>query len=657
MSSLTRSFALALALALVSTCAPLEAQRSSAARAARSFGDLALTPDGTTLAWVGPRDPRDVAGVNVIALAGGAARRIAVPATPGSERDLQWSPDGSQLAMLADAGGRPALFVVARSTGAARQVALLRGNTAILRWSPDGKSIGFLNTEKPSRPSGPLAPQARDTGLIGHQFDIQRVAVVNVQSGAVRQLSRADLYVHEFAWSPDGKQFLAAAAPGQGDSGWYTDEIWIMDASGASARSLGKPGMQISSPRWSPDGTRIAYVGGLMSDEGVPGGDVYVINVAGGTPRNLTPGIKVSPNWLAWTGEANRILFTAWADGGSAIGTVDPAAGGANVVWQAGESILAVAGVGVGGLALSSNGSVSGLIRHSYEQPPEVWAGPIGQWKQVTRVNEGLEQVVGKVDNLHWTSDEWTVQGWLLRPKKIDPARRHPMVVLVHGGPASAHQPQWLNSANATERTLLNAGYFVLLPNPRGSQGLGEAFTRANVKDFGYGDLRDILRGIDEAAVRAPVDTARVGITGWSYGGYMTMWAVTQTGRFKAAVAGAGVANWQSYWAQNGINDWLPGYFGATVYDDPAVYARSAPITFIKQAKTPTLVLVGEFDVECPAPQSYEFWKALENYGVETQFVIYAGEGHDVRQPAHVKDRIDRSLAWFDSHLKVRTVP
>jgi dipeptidyl aminopeptidase/acylaminoacyl peptidase len=633
------------------------AQRANASREARSFRDLSLTPDGTTLAWVGPRDPLDAPGVNVVAVGGGPARRIGVPAMRGTERDLSWSPDGTRLALLAESGGRPALYVVTMATGAVRRVALLRGNTAGLRWSPDGRSIAFLSTENPTRPSGPLAPQARDTGLIGRQYDIQRIAVVDVRTSAVRQISRSDLYVHEFAWSPDGSRFVATAAAGPGDSGWYTDEIWIMDSSGGGARSLGKPGMQIASPRWSPDGARIAYVGGLMSDEGVPGGDVYVVDAAGGVPRNLTPGIQVSPNWLAWTRDVNRIVFTAWADGGSAIGTVDPTAGETKLLWRAGESINAVAGVGVGGLALSLDGAVSALIRHSFEQPPEIWAGPIGLWKQVTRVNEGLEAVVGKTDDLHWTSDAFTVEGWLLHPKKYDPVRRHPMVVVVHGGPAAAHQPHWLSSADAAERSLLNAGYFVFLPNPRGSQGLGEAFTRANVKDFGYGDLRDVLRGIDEAAARAPIDTARVGISGWSYGGYMTMWAVTQTGRFKAAVAGAGIANWQSYWAENGINEWLPGYFGATIYDDPGVYARSAPITFIKQVKTPTLVLVGEMDVECPAPQSYEFWKGLQNNGVETSFVVYADEGHDVRNPVHVKDRIDRSLAWFNRYLKAGAVP
>jgi dipeptidyl aminopeptidase/acylaminoacyl peptidase len=198
---------------------------------------------------------------------------------------------------------------------------------------------------------------------------------------------------------------------------------------------------------------------------------------------------------------------------------------------------------------------------------------------------------------------------------------------------------------------LASRGYFVFFPNPRGSFGFGEAFTRANAKDLGHGDLRDILAGVDEVVRTLPVDNGRVGLTGWSYGGYMTMWAVTQTHRFRAAVAGAGIADWQSYSGQTTISSWLPPYFGATVYDDPAVYARSSPIQFIKKAATPTLVLVGEYDGECPAPQSYQFWRALKALNVETQLVVYPGEGHDLTQPEHRRDALRRAIAWLDRYL------
>jgi dipeptidyl aminopeptidase/acylaminoacyl peptidase len=224
------------------------------------------------------------------------------------------------------------------------------------------------------------------------------------------------------------------------------------------------------------------------------------------------------------------------------------------------------------------------------------------------------------------------------------------MVVSVHGGPAWANLPGWPSRWDYP-MALPPAGYFLLLPNPRGSYGAGEAFTRANVKDFGGGDFRDIMAGVDEAIKTAPVDPQKLGITGWSYGGYMTMWAVTQTHRFRAAVAGAGLANWLSYYGENKIDKWMIPFFGANVYEDPAVYARSAPIDFITHVKTPTLVLVGERDAECPAPQSYEFWHALKTLGVPTELVVYPDEGHMFVNPAHNRDVILRSLAWFQSHM------
>ena len=225
------------------------------------------------------------------------------------------------------------------------------------------------------------------------------------------------------------------------------------------------------------------------------------------------------------------------------------------------------------------------------------------------------------------------------------------MIVVAHGGPSNMEKPAW-PEFYAFAGVLSNAGYYVFLPNPRGSYGQGEQFTRANVKDFGHGDLRDILAGVDAVLAKYPVDGNRLGITGWSYGGYMTMWTVTQTSRFKAAVAGAGIANWQSYYGQNLIDQWMIPFFGASVYDDPAVYRRSSPIEFIKNAKTPALVIVGERDAECPAPQSYEFWHALRTLGVPTQLVVYKDEGHLLMDVKNRRDMQDRLVAWFNQYLR-----
>jgi dipeptidyl aminopeptidase/acylaminoacyl peptidase len=248
-----------------------------------------------------------------------------------------------------------------------------------------------------------------------------------------------------------------------------------------------------------------------------------------------------------------------------------------------------------------------------------------------------------------------TIQGWLVYPVHYDPRQRYPMVVVAHGGPAAAAASAWPGSFFNINRLTKN-GYFVFAPNPRGSYGMGEAFTAANVKDFGYGDLRDILAGMDMIVKTLPVDNDRIGITGWSYGGFMTMWAVTQTHRFRAAVSGAGLSNFQSYYGENDIDQWMIPYFGASVYDDPAVYARSSAINFVKNVKTPTLMVVGERDGEVPAPQSREFWHALKELGVETELVVYAGEGHAILQPEHRQDIQKRLTDWFDKYLKAGQV-
>jgi dipeptidyl aminopeptidase/acylaminoacyl peptidase len=253
-----------------------------------------------------------------------------------------------------------------------------------------------------------------------------------------------------------------------------------------------------------------------------------------------------------------------------------------------------------------------------------------------------------RVQSLWWKSDGFDVQGWLLLPEHA--SARMPMVTMIHGGPAAAATP--IFSGPGLSDTLLEHGYALFRPNPRGSYGQGEQFTLANVRDFGHGDLRDVLAGIDTALQSAPIDASRLGITGGSYGGFMTMWAVTQTTRFKAAVAGAGISDWLSYYGENGIDAWLMPYFGASVYEDPAVYAQSSPINFIRNVRTPTFAYVGERDIECPAPQTQEFWHALKALGVPTAVMIYPGEGHGLRDPEHIAAALQRTLAWFDRYLK-----
>jgi dipeptidyl aminopeptidase/acylaminoacyl peptidase len=626
----------------------------------RNYRETAISPDGKRVAWVelsegagGSSSAHSGIFVADLATTGESPRRVTASDDKAScaEHSIAWSPDGRQLAFLSDRdrSGQLQLYVALADGGKARRLTAVSGFLADPRWSPDGARLGVLFTEGASGATGPLQPGGAQTGVIDEKILVQRLSIIDVSSGELRQVSPADLYVYEYDWSPDATRCVAIAAHGPGDNHWYIARLYVLAIATGEARSILDPKMQVAVPRWSPDGRTIAFIGGLMSDEGATGGDIYLVPATGGTARNLTPALDGSASWLGWHPSSGSILFAQHRDGGSGLARVD-LDGGVNRVWAGSERIAATGN----GMALTVSASCDqaalGLIRQSFRQPPEIWAGAPGRWQAVTHANRAARPEWGEAESLHWKSDDFEIQGWLLSPRDLQPGRRYPLIVLVHGGPTSATTPRWLG-ADSLPAALSRRGYYVLMPNPRGSFGQGERFARANVKDLGHGDLRDILRGVDEVVRTHSVDEGRLGITGWSYGGYMTMWAVTQTTRFAAAVAGAGICNWQSYYGQNGIDQWMIPFFGASVYDDPAVYARSSPITFIKRAKTPTLALVGERDVECPVPQSQEFYHALKTLGVTTQMVVYPGEGHMISSPEHRRDVVERTVAWFDRHL------
>ncbi|HWT05640.1 MAG TPA: S9 family peptidase, partial [Xanthomonadales bacterium] len=371
---------------------------------------------------------------------------------------------------------------------------------------------------------------------------------------------------------------------------------------------------------------------------------------------DVTAALKASVVTIAWNGSRTRILATELAGDRMVIASIDPDAKRQQQIWSGQEAVYAsgFAGIAPGdaGVSLSRDGKLAATIRQSIASPPEIAIGPLGAMHAVTSANAHVRRLTGPARSLTWTGDGNSVQGWLIFPPDAKPGAHYPIVTYIHGGPAFAHYPIFPSGPLAFQAMLAARGYIVFEPNPRGSYGQGEAFTRANVKDFGYGDLRDILGGLDAVGQTIPVDSKRIGIFGWSYGGYMTMWSLTQTNRFKAAVSGAGLSDWLSYYGTNEIDTWMIPYFGATVYDDPSVYAKSSPINYIKGVKTPTLMVAGDRDAEVPVTQSYEYWHALRDLGIPTELVIYPGEGHLFAKPANQRDVAQRVAGWFDRWLR-----
>jgi dipeptidyl aminopeptidase/acylaminoacyl peptidase len=664
----------------------------------RTPTSVSISPDGSSIAWAVDAPGGSELHVALIAAASAGSAGWERVISPESIADLSntvpgsctashpnWSPDGKQLAFLSncsDTNGKfqptsqDNVFVWTLAGNGIKQVSHLHGAVSSIQWSPDGKSIAFLYVENATRRAGALDAMKPWNGVYGEDgVEVQRIAAVDVSGQHFEpSVIHPNLHVYEFSWAPDSQQIAFVAAPPPGENNWWVAKLYTQIAVEplAGCNTLGicissgqlipdpvvlfdpttAPGpfhgLQIAVPRFSPDGKQIAFIGGLMSDQGSTGGDIYLIPATGGDPKDLTPNRPATPAWIAWRGD-HSLLISEHTGGSSHITALDLYTGKDDPSINLTLPETIIAGTDAMSLSTSNTANVA-AIRQSFDHAPEVWAGPLDRLKQITHLNDAIKPAWGKTESIAYSNEGFHIQGWLLYPSNYNPSKKYPLIVSVHGGPSSAMTPRWPTAAYGSV-PFSALGYFVFMPNPRGSFGQGEKFTQANIKDFGYGDLRDVLAGVDVLEKRFPIDKNREGITGWSYGGFMTMFAVTQTTRFKAAVAGAGLANWQSYYGENSIDQWMVPFFGATVYDDPAVYAKSSPINFIRNVRTPTLVVVGDRDGECPAPQSFEFWHALRAEGVKTQLVIYPNEGHHFVDPGHQRDVLKRALDWFEAEM------
>ena len=557
------------------------------------FSDLALAPQGDHTATVESEDPGN--------LPDEPHAKIAVRGPDGNVflnfdpcqscryTDPAFSSRGELVFLATDEKkGRTTLYHV--PNGVPRPLTVIAGLANTVRFSPDGSRIALLVTLGAKKKTGATEAGAPQVGEIGETNDEQRIAVLPAGGGQLKPVSPADTYIYEFSWTPDGNGFVATAAKGNGDNNWWVASLDYVDTATNTLRVIAKSNMQMDMPRVSADGT-VAFIGGLMSDWGPVGGDIYTVPVSGGVPVDITPGFQGTFTGLDWRG--NILLTTALMDDHAAIIALDAKTKAKRQLWSAPVSVKSQNFDNP--IALSADGSRAATLQEDFTHGTEIARGPLSILAPVTHANVTLPANVS-FQSAHWKNDGVSVQGWLLEPRQLTPGK-HPMLMIIHGGPSSAATPHYVADGGQHGMgfdfimPMIKRGYLIFYPNPRGSYGQGEAFTRANIRDFGRGDLKDDLAGIDAVEKIAPVDEKRLGLYGHSYGGWMSMWANTQTHRFKAIVAGAGIADWESYYGQNGIDEWMIPFFGASVYDDPGIYRAASPITFIKNAKTSNLDL------------------------------------------------------------------
>jgi dipeptidyl aminopeptidase/acylaminoacyl peptidase len=618
----------------------------------RTPGEARISPDGHQVAfvlneWVRDR-PHQRGRIWLVDTAGGEPR----PLTNGERGDYEprWSPDGNSLAFLSqrDTGDSPdrftQIYLMPSTGGEARRLGIAAGNVSGLSWSPDGECLGFL---------APDSEESQAEPKVNEPERYQRLWTIRPESDTALPVTPPSVTVWNYTWSPDSKQIAVYYSMGPYESDWYRGQIGIVAATGGAIRQLGKLDQQAGALSWSRDSQRIYYALGAVSDRPLVGGDIHVQPVSGEEPRNLTPQIPSSPSWMGELPDDKRLLFVSWSGVSNQLSLLDTASGTSRVLTD---------DFYIGDRAWPKISATPDLrtfvATHSQQDHgDDLWIGTLSRsdedqeevdWRRLTRLNPiALETFeLARSERLRFAgTDGWEIDGLFTPPQQTKAGTLPPLVLSVHGGPTSACREVWVEPMT---QLLSSAGYAVLRINPRGSIGRGRAFADAVLGDMGGKDFEDLMKGVDYVIQLGLVDGDRLAISGWSYGGFMTAWAITQTQRFKAAIMGAGICDFHSFHAQTNIANWDLDFIGANWLQNPGAYRERSALTYALRVTTPTLIVHGEQDLCVPVNQAYAFYRALREQSVPTELAIYPREGHGFREREHNIDLYQRMLRWVE---------
>jgi len=621
-----------------------------------AVGNPRISPDGSRVVYtVGEtrmekdKEWKTVTQVWVVPISGGKARQY----TRGDKSCSapEWSPDGKMIAFLSDRekDNERQVWMMMADGGEAWAVTAHKGGVSGFHFSPEGKRLVLTAADQPPKDEEDRKKVKDDTMVIDHDIRMSHLWLFDIDKKEEKRLTEGNFTVSDPQWSPDGTRITYTARPTpKADDGDLSD-LWMLTVpSGEKKRIVGGAGSS-DNARWSPDGKGIAYTGNPDGTGGVSTSSLYLMPADGGPAKKVSGKFDLNVGTPVWARDSKTIYFSTNVLEAIEVYAADVATGNVKQATKLGDSI--------GITEISRDGRTFVGILSSAQQPAELYAttANYADLKRVTAHNSWLaDYSLAASEVVKWTSKDGTeIEGVLTRPVGYTAGPRVSLLLNPHGGPTGASLDSW----NGTAQVLAANGFAVLQPNFRGSTGKGLAFAQANKNSWGKGDYEDCMTGVDSMIAKGIADPDRLGAFGWSYGGYMTFWILTQTDRFKAVSPGAGLSNIYSMYSQNDIQRYLRWFYSdKSPWDATDLYWDRSPMKYVKNVKTPTMIMHGQVDTRVPIAQAQEFYMALKEMQVPVEFVVYPRENHGFTEPRHLMDRVRRYVKFFAKYLNTPVV-
>jgi dipeptidyl aminopeptidase/acylaminoacyl peptidase len=571
-----------------------------------------------------------------------------------SSTNPKWSPDGNWIAFLSNRkDNRNQLYILNMNGGEAEPLTDGKGAVANFLWSPDGRSIAYTMVDPKTEDEEKNDKAKNDFRWIDENVKLARLYVLPVQKDAngkrePRKLTTADYHVEDFDWSSDSSRIAFSHVKSPVANDWPSSDVSIIEVASGKIAVLANTAAAENGPVYSPDGNSIAVIASDLPVRWAQSATIQIFSVSGGQPKTAVHSYDSQPAVAGWSADGKRIYFSEAKGTGTQIYALDVAA---NRI----EEIKTTTAV-IGAINLNRNGTTFAFVRQTADTPADVFVASAADFNpvQITRVNADVNlPAMGRTEVVTWKStDGKQIEGLLTYPVGYQAGQRVPMILNVHGGPAGVFQQTFIGGRGVYPlATFSSRGYAILRPNPRGSSGYGTEFRQANLKDWGAGDYQDLMTGVDKVIAMGVADPERLGVMGWSYGGFMTSWIVTQTQRFKAASAGAPVTNLMSFNGTADIPSFIPDYFGGQFWEIMDLYQKHSPMFNVKGVSTPTMIQHGEADIRVPISQGYEFYNALKVKGVPTRMLVLPRQPHGPTEPKMQLAAMKANLEWFEKYI------